>query len=67
MKEVVSSDSLETKYCTAGHNISFLAAFWVADQAIKIYIDEEDNRRPPPHDTAVMKKAILEHFNIADR
>jgi hypothetical protein len=28
-------------------NISFFVASWVADQALKIYIDEEDNRRPP--------------------
>jgi hypothetical protein len=40
------------------HNISFFAASWVADQALKIYIDEEDNRRPP-HDSAVMKRQSL--------
>jgi hypothetical protein len=70
MKEVVSIQlsmmSLNTLIVSC-YNISVFAAFWVAEQAIKIYIDEEDNRRPPPHDTAVIKKAILEHFNINDR
>ncbi len=44
-----------------------IAAFWVSDMAIKIYIDEEDNRRPALYDTAFIKKAILEHFQIKDR
>lgn len=43
------------------------SAFWVADQAIKIFIDEEDNRRCPPHDTTYIRKAIFEHFKITDR
>lgn len=45
----------------------YFTAWWVSDQAVKIYIDEEDNRRSPPHDTTFVKHAILEHFKIKDR
>lgn len=43
------------------------SAFWVAHTAVKIILDEEDNRRTPPYDTKVAKAAMLEHFEISDR
>ena len=47
--------------------IIFFKAFWVAHTAVKIILDEEDNRRAPPYDTKVAKAAMLEHFEIKDR
>lgn len=39
----------------------------MAHTAVKIILDEEDNRRAPPYDTKVAKAAMLEHFEISDR
>jgi hypothetical protein len=44
-----------------------LIAWWISDVAIKIVMDEEDNRRTPPHNTSFVKREILEHFQIKDR
>lgn len=44
-----------------------LIAWWISHMAIKIMMDHEDNRAAPPHDTAIVKAAILKHFNIQDR
>lgn len=44
-----------------------IKAFWVAHTAVKIILDEEDNRRASPYDTKVAKAAMLEHFEIKDR
>ena len=30
-------------------------------------MDEEDNRRPAPHDISTVKKLILDYFQINDR
>lgn len=43
------------------------SAWWISDMAIKIMMDEEDNRRCPPHNTSFVKREILEHFQIKDR
>lgn len=43
------------------------SAWWISQMAIKIFMDEEDNRVAPPHDTKLVKEAILSHFNIKDR
>ena len=45
----------------------FVIAWWVADRAIKVIIDEDDNRRCPPHDTTFVRKVMLEHFKIKDK
>ena len=50
-------------YLLAGHG----SAFWVAHTAIKMVVDEEDNRRSPPHPTDVVKSVLLNHFQIKDR
>lgn len=42
-------------------------AWWISHMAIKIMMDDEDNRAAPPHDTAAVKAAILRHFNIKNR
>ena len=39
----------------------------MSDTAIKIVIDEEDNRRCPPHDTKFVKQQILQHFQIKNK
>jgi len=43
------------------------SAWWVAERTIKIIIDEEDNRRCPPHDTSYIRKAMRNHFQIKDK
>lgn len=42
-------------------------AWWISQMAIKIIMDEEDNRVASPYDTAAVKEAILRHFDIKDR
>lgn len=43
------------------------SAWWISDMAIKIVMDEEDNRRTPPHNTDFVKREIFKHFQIKDR
>jgi len=43
------------------------SGWWISHLAIKIMMDEEDNRRPSPHDISCVKKLILEYFQITDR
>ncbi|CAL8082445.1 unnamed protein product [Orchesella dallaii] len=43
------------------------SAWWIANKAIKFYMDNEDNLIPAPHDTSYVWKAIQEHFNIETR
>ena len=68
MKEAVRYFTWKT-YVPVINSMVFvnILAWWISDMAIKIMMDEEDNRRCPPPNTSFVKSEILEHFQIKDR
>lgn len=42
-------------------------AWWIANRAIKLYMDDEDGFIKAPHDTSVVWQAIQEHFVLSTR
>lgn len=43
------------------------SGYWIAQRALKIYFDHEDNLFPCPHDVTFVKKAMNNYFGIENR
>nr|KAG5698047.1 hypothetical protein BaRGS_016695 [Batillaria attramentaria] len=43
------------------------SGYWIAQRALKIYFDHEDNLIPSAHDVTFVKKAMQEYFGIEER
>ncbi|ODM93248.1 N-acetyl-D-glucosamine kinase [Orchesella cincta] len=43
------------------------SAWWIANRAIKFYMDDEDKFMEAPYDTTFVGQAIMRHFNITER